>query len=96
MDILRYLLTILLFITGMFCLINFLVDDFNFIFLAVSLLCFLFAYWVKPKRENHNRRNDTWDWVDVIDITVEVVYWIVTLPFRLLRGIFDSSSPDIP
>jgi hypothetical protein len=33
--------------------------------------------------------------VDVIDITVEVVYWIVTLPFRLLRGIFDSSSPDI-
>jgi hypothetical protein len=95
MDILRYLLTILLFISGAFCLIRFLVDDFNFIFLAVSLVCFLLAYWVKPKRENHDRRNDTWDWLDVIDITVEVVYWIVTLPFRLLRGIFDSSSPDI-
>ncbi|MEN4981417.1 hypothetical protein [Acinetobacter modestus] len=95
MDILRYLLTILLFITGVLCLIRFLVDGFNFVFLAVSLVCFLLAYWVKPKRENHDRKNDTLDWLDVIDITVEVVYWIVTLPFRLLRGIFNSSSPDI-
>ncbi|OJU81296.1 MAG: hypothetical protein BGN93_08310 [Acinetobacter sp. 39-4] len=96
MDIFRYLLTILLFVSGAFCLIRFLVDGFNFIFLVVSLVCFLLAYWVKPKRENHDRKNDTLDWLDVIDITVEVVYWIVTLPFRLLRGIFDSSSPDIP
>ncbi len=96
MGILRYLLSILLFITGIFCLINFLVDDFNFIFLAISLVCFLLAYWVKPKRENRRHRDNGWNWLDLIDFPVEIIYWIITLPFRLLRGLFDFLSPDIP
>lgn len=97
MDILRYLLSILLFISGAFCLIRFLVDDSNFIFLTVSVICFLLAYWVKPKREDYHRRNDGWDLLDLLDLIdfpIEVIYWIVTLPFRLLRGIFDTLSPD--
>ncbi|MBC9228641.1 hypothetical protein HI850_004740 [bacterium SPL81] len=95
MDIFRYLLTIILFIAGG-CLVQFLLENFNLLFLALSLVCFLFAYWVKPKRENHDRGNDAWDWFDLIDISIEVVYRIITLPFRLLRRIFDFFSPDIP
>lgn len=96
MDIFRYLLTILLFIAGVFCVVQFLLENFNLMLLALSLVCFLFAYWVKPKREGLHRRNDVWDWFDLIDISIEVVYRIITLPFRLLRRIFDFFSPDIP
>ncbi|MCH7312798.1 hypothetical protein [Acinetobacter sp. ANC 3882] len=96
MDIFRYLLSIILFVAGVFCVLQFLLQDFNLIFLALSFTCFLFAYWVKPDRENHGRSNDTWYWFDLIDISVELVYRIITLPFRLLRRIFDFFSPDIP
>ncbi|ENW81481.1 hypothetical protein F909_02772 [Acinetobacter sp. ANC 3929] len=96
MDIFRYLLTIVLFFVGVFCVVRFLLEDFNLIFLALSLVCFLSAYWVKPNRENHDRRNDAWYWFDLIDISVELVYGIITLPLRLLRRIFDFFSPDIP
>lgn len=96
MDIFRYLLTIILFIAGVFCLVQFLLKDFNLIFLVISFVCFLFAYWVKPDRENHGRNNDAWYWFDLIDLSVELVYRIITLPFRLLRRIFDFFSPDIP
>ncbi|MCH7393683.1 hypothetical protein MMP66_05220 [Acinetobacter dispersus] len=96
MDIFRYLLTIILFIAGVFCLVQFLLENFNLLFLALSLVCFVFAYWVKPKRENHDRGNDAWYWFDFIDMSVEAVYWIIKLPFRLLRRVFDFFSPDIP
>ncbi|WP_151715337.1 hypothetical protein [Acinetobacter sp. TUM15071] len=96
MDLFRYLLTIILFVAGVFCLVQFLLQDFTLMLLALSLVCFLFGYWVKPKREGHQRRNDVWDWFDLIDTSIEVVYRIITLPFRLLRRIFDFFSPDIP
>ena len=96
MDILRYLLTIVLFFIGIFFLIRCMLEGFNFLFLAASLICFLLAYWVKPKRENHRHRDNGRDWLDIIDFPVELIYWIITLPLRLLRGIFDFLSPDIP
>ncbi len=55
MDLFRYLLTIILFVAGVFCLVQFLLQDFTLMLLALSLVCFLFAYWVKPKREGYHR-----------------------------------------
>ncbi|WP_151863399.1 hypothetical protein, partial [Acinetobacter sp. TUM15512] len=92
----RYLITILLFAAGVFCLVQFLGGNFDLIFFALSIVCFLFAYWVKPKRENRERRNDAWYWFDLIDMFVEAVYLVIILPFRLLRRIFDFLSPDVP
>lgn len=89
MDILRYLLAILLFVAGIFFLIRCMLEDFNFIFLILSLLCFLLAYWIKPERIDHRRKRDGWDMLDLIDFPVELVFYLITLPFRLLRGIFD-------
>lgn len=94
MLIIRYLLTIILFISGIYGLIFCFINDFNLKFLLLSLVCFLLAYWVKPKRI-HQRKYDGWDILDIIDFPVELVFYIITLPFRLLRGIFDFFSPDL-
>lgn len=96
MDILRYLLSIILFAAGVFCFVQFLLENFSLLFLALSLICFVLAYWVKPKRENRDGRSDAWNWFDLIDISIELIYRIITLPVRLIRRIFDFFSPDIP
>lgn len=96
MDLFRYLVSIILFVAGVFCVVQFLLEDFNLVFLALSTVCFLFAYWVKPKRENRGGRSDAWDWFDFIDISIELIYRIITLPVRLIRKIFDFFLPDIP
>ncbi|MDH0031941.1 MULTISPECIES: hypothetical protein [unclassified Acinetobacter] len=95
MIFLRYLFSILLFVAGVVFFVQCLLAGFDWILFAFSLVCFLLAYWIKPKRKNHHRDN-AWDWLDLIDFPVEIIYWIITLPFRLLRGIFDFLSPDIP
>ncbi|WP_043969759.1 MULTISPECIES: hypothetical protein [Acinetobacter] len=96
MDIFRYLITIFLFAAGVFYLVQFLGENFDLIFFALSIVCFLFAYWVKPKREQRERRSDAWYWFDPIDMFVEAVYLIINLPFRLLRRVVDFFNPDVP
>ena len=98
MIFIRYLFAIALFITGIFCLINFFIQDFNWLFLLATVVCFVLAYWVKPTtrhRHESRRHQDQYDWLDWIDWPIDFLFQVISLPFRLIFRIFDNPSIDL-
>lgn len=90
MTIIRYLLAIGLFISGIACMARFFLMGFDWLFAVLSIICFLLAYWLLPKqrRQQHNRHLDGLDIIDIlIELPIELMFNIIILPFRLLRGL---------
>ncbi|TEU29295.1 hypothetical protein [Alkanindiges illinoisensis] len=106
MVFIRYLLAIILFITGIFCVIRFFSDDWNWIFLLAFAVCIILAYWIKPatsRRQRTQRRNSNTkrnhDWLDLIDLPLEFLFQVISWPFRLLGKLLKhldiDFSPDL-
>lgn len=106
MVFIRYLLAISLFIAGIFCVIRFFMDDWNWIFLLAFAVCIILAYWIKPatsRRQRTQRRNSNTkrnhDWLDLIDLPIEFLFQVISWPFRLLGKLLKhldiDFSPDL-
>lgn len=102
MVFIRYLLAIVLFITGIFCVIRFFMDDWNWVFLLAFAACIILAYFIKPNaspRRRGRRRNDDYSWLDIVDLPIELLFQIISWPFRLLGKLLKhldiDFSPDL-
>lgn len=92
----RYLLAIFLFISGVLCLVRFLLMGWEWLFLGLSLSGFLMAYWLLPKQRRQQRQtrrqqaDSHWDF-DILEILVELpielMFKIILLPLRFLKHI---------
>ncbi len=106
MVFIRYLLAIILFITGIFCVIRFFSDNWNWIFLLAFAACIILAYWIKPAASRQSRAgrrnsntNSNYSWLDLIDLPIEFLFQIISWPFRLLGKLLKhldiDFSPDL-
>lgn len=102
MVFIRYLLAIILFITGIFCVIRFFMDDWNLLFLVAFAACIILAYWIKPatsRQSRAGRRNNSYDWLDLIDLPIEFLFQVISWPVRLLGKLLKhldiDFSPDL-
>ncbi len=98
MVFIRYLLAIALFVTGVFILIQCILEDFGFIAVGFALGCFVLAYAVKPSATQHAANPQKLDkspnWLDWIDFPIDFVFQLITLPFRFIGKLFRHTDLD--
>lgn len=102
MAFIRYLLAISLFIAGIFCLIRFFMADWSWVFLLAFVTCIILAYFIKPTaspRRRGRRRNEDYSWLDLVDLPIDLLFQIISWPFRLigklLKHLDIDFSPDL-
>ncbi|RYY79661.1 MAG: hypothetical protein EOO69_05965 [Moraxellaceae bacterium] len=99
MVFIRYLLVIALFVTGVFSVIQCILEGFGFLAGLIALGCFVLSYAVKPsagqdapKRQTANHYSN---WLDWIDFPIDAVFQLITLPFRLIGKLFKQLDFDV-
>lgn len=105
MIFIRYVLSISVFVTGIFCVIAFFSHNWNWFFLLGFIACSVLAYWIKPvasrrqriqrrhSNNSHTRSND--NWMDVIDLPIEFLFQVISWPFRLLGKLLKHLDFDV-
>ncbi|OES24159.1 hypothetical protein [Alteromonas macleodii] len=98
MTLVREFLASALFVFGVFSLVYFFTDHFDWIYFAAAVAAFLIAYFVWPSKKRGKRDDDNGflDTVElVIEFPVELVVWLFRLVGRVLGAVFGGKGDGI-
>ena len=93
-DYIRLILASTCFVLGCFLIYDLFSGGFDWSVLVGSISCFLLAHYIRPNFGKHNKP-DALDWVDVVDIIVDVPFRLVVYAIRAIGSSKHFDSIDL-
>ena len=94
MEKLRELVAVILFVVGIFSVINAFTEQFDLLFLLTGFVCLLLAYFIWPSKKDNHREDNIY--LDIIEFAIELPFDILLWAFRFVFRIFRKADlPDI-
>ena len=87
----RYILAILCFCLGVYLVYDLFASGFDWMILLAAIASFVIAHIIKPKTDDHSAS----DFLDVLDVVIELPFRSLALILRSLSGIFRKGSDGI-
>jgi hypothetical protein len=94
MELLRVIVSLLFFVSGVYLLIDGLIPDVDWYLLLMAAGAFLFAYAFWPSKRR-GQREEANSWLDLIEIFVELPIEIFLWVFRLCARLFKDGDAGV-
>ncbi|HTF95269.1 MAG TPA: hypothetical protein VL995_03975 [Cellvibrio sp.] len=93
MEVLRVIIALLFFLCGVYLVVT-AITSADWFLLFFSLGAFLAAYFIWPSKKR-GKRDDSNQWLDILEIIIELPIEILLWLFRLGARLFKDSDPGI-
>lgn len=91
MATIRYILAIACFCLGLYLVYDLFANGFDWMILLATIASFVIAHAIKPKADDHS----TSDFLDILDLVIELPFRSVALLIRSLGAVFRRGSDGI-
>ena len=93
-DYLRFLIAIALFALGCYLLYDLFQSGFDIYVSLAALVALVMAHYVKH-RINRDNRPDSYDWLDALDLILDIPYRFIAFGLRSLWRVGKSDTLDL-
>lgn len=94
MELLRAFISLIFFVSGVYLLIDGLIPEIDWFLLLMAVGAFLFAYAFWPSRRR-GQREEAHNWLDLIEIVIELPIQMVLWAFRLCARLFKDGDAGV-